>query len=167
MFDILQEFLYNTISEFIVNEVVNLKLYLDNCCFNRPFDDQTQLKIHLESQAKLFIQQGLLSGTFQLVWSYILEFENEQNPYDLRKDTIRHWKASAEENINESEEILTFAEILVGKGIKAKDALHIACAVAAKCDYFLTTDKKLLKTPLQEIKVRNPIDFVREMEESV
>lgn len=24
-----------------------MRLYLDNCCFNRPFDDQTQLKISL------------------------------------------------------------------------------------------------------------------------
>ena len=33
-----------------------VKIYLDNCCFNRPFDDQTQIKIHLETQAKLYIQ---------------------------------------------------------------------------------------------------------------
>lgn len=51
----------------MVDGVVKLKLYLDNCCFNRPFDDQTQLTIYLESQAKLFIQHGILSGTFQLV----------------------------------------------------------------------------------------------------
>lgn len=149
----------------MVDGVVKLKLYLDNCCFNRPFDDQTQLTIYLESQAKLFIQQGILSGTFQLVWSYILEFENEQNPYDLRKDMIRQWRAISVENINESEKILAFAETLADRGIKAKDALHISCAVAAKCDYFLTTDKKLINTPIKEIKVRNPIEFVREMEE--
>ena len=34
-----------------------LKLYLDNCCFNRPFDDQSQVKIHIEAQAKLDIQK--------------------------------------------------------------------------------------------------------------
>ena len=31
-------------------------LYLDNCCFNRPYDDQEQIAIYLETQAKLFIQ---------------------------------------------------------------------------------------------------------------
>lgn len=25
-------------------------IYLDNCCYNRPFDDQTQERIHLESE---------------------------------------------------------------------------------------------------------------------
>jgi len=35
-----------------------LRIYLDICTFNRPFDDQNQLKIKLETEAKLFIQQG-------------------------------------------------------------------------------------------------------------
>lgn len=26
-----------------------MTVYLDNCCYNRPFDDQTQERIHLES----------------------------------------------------------------------------------------------------------------------
>ena len=26
----------------------NMRIYLDNCCFNRPFDDQSQIKIKLE-----------------------------------------------------------------------------------------------------------------------
>ena len=35
--------------------MTKLKLYLDNCCFNRPFDDQSQLLVRLETEAKLFI----------------------------------------------------------------------------------------------------------------
>lgn len=46
-----------------------------------------------------------------------------------------------------------------------KNALHISCAVAANCEYFITTDKKLLNTPIPEIKIVNPIIFVNEMEE--
>jgi len=33
-----------------------LKVYLDNCCFNRPFDNQNQVRIRIETEAKLFIQ---------------------------------------------------------------------------------------------------------------
>ena len=51
-----------------------MRLYLDNCTFNRPFDDQNQLKIKLETEAKLFIQQGFIMGIYDLVWSYILEY---------------------------------------------------------------------------------------------
>jgi hypothetical protein len=49
-----------------------MKLYMDNCCFNRPFDDQSQLRIRLESEAKLKIQEEIRAGNFQLAWSYIL-----------------------------------------------------------------------------------------------
>jgi hypothetical protein len=37
-----------------------IKVYLDNCCFNRPYDDQTQLRIELETKAKLYIQQQII-----------------------------------------------------------------------------------------------------------
>ena len=35
------------------------KVYLDNCCYNRPFDDQSQLIINMETMAKLSIQQDI------------------------------------------------------------------------------------------------------------
>ena len=34
-----------------------IKVYLDNCAYNRPFDDQTQVKIALEAIAKQHIQR--------------------------------------------------------------------------------------------------------------
>lgn len=142
-----------------------LKIYLDNCCYNRPFDDQTQIKIHLETQAKLYIQAKIKEGVYNLVWSYILDYENGRNPYEEKRQVIAPWKRIASEYIaEESEEILTFAESLSEKGIKTYDALHIACAVSAECDFYLTTDKKLLNTPIPEIKILNPIAFVNEME---
>ncbi len=58
-----------------------MRIYLDNCCYNRPFDDQTQMKIHLETQAKLYIQAQIREGKYDLVWSYILDYENSKNPY--------------------------------------------------------------------------------------
>jgi hypothetical protein len=50
-------------------------IYLNNCCFNRPFDDQKQIRIHIETEAKLFIQGKVLAGEFQLAWSYIKELK--------------------------------------------------------------------------------------------
>jgi hypothetical protein len=69
-----------------------MKIYLDICCFNRPFDDQSQLRIKLESEAKLKIQTDIQAGNFDLVWSYIFEGENEANPFEERKRAIREWK---------------------------------------------------------------------------
>lgn len=143
-----------------------LKIYLDNCCYNRPFDDQSQLKIHLETQAKLYIQAKIKDGAYNLVWSYILDYENGKNPYEEKRLAIAPWKAVASTYISEeTEDILVFAEALASKGIKTYDALHISCAVAAHCEYYLTTDKKLLNTPIAEIKIVSPIVFVNEMEE--
>lgn len=141
-----------------------MKIYLDNCCFNRPFDDQTQLKIYLESQAKLFIQHKIISKEYKVVWSFILEYENNHNPYEIRKNTIIKWRSLASEIIIQNEEIIKFAEKLNTIGIKSKDALHLACAVFSGCDYFITTDKKLLNLKIKETKISSPIDFVIEME---
>ena len=143
-----------------------MKIYLDNCCYNRPFDDQSQIKIHLETQAKLYIQAKIREGVYDLVWSYILDYENGKNPYEERRLAIIPWKTIASSCIaEETEEILLFAESLAEKGIKTYDALHISCATAAHCEYYLTTDKKLLNTPIPEIKIVSPIVFVNEMEE--
>ncbi|MCL6590581.1 MAG: PIN domain-containing protein [Firmicutes bacterium] len=142
-----------------------MRIYLDNCCFNRPFDDQKQMKIALESEAKLFIQDGILAGRFELVWSYILEYENAVNPFEERKRTIESWKEIAVFNCEANEEIVLTAESIENRGIKAKDALHIACAVHANCDYFLTTDIKLLKCNLPMIKIVSPIEFVKRLED--
>ena len=40
-------------------EVVShkIRVYLDNCAYNRPYDDQSQFKIELETLAKLKIQR--------------------------------------------------------------------------------------------------------------
>jgi predicted nucleic acid-binding protein len=46
-------------------------------------------------------------------------------------------------------------------GIKKKDAVHIACALAADADYFITTDKKVLNKNIADIIIINPIDFLR------
>lgn len=141
-----------------------LKLYLDNCCFNRPFDDQSQLKIYLETQAKLAIQEKILSGEYSLVWSYILDYENVQNPHDTIKREINKWQTLSEWSIAESTVVLEKARLLRQSNIEVKDALHVACAISAGVDYFITTDRKLLNQLLghTEIRAVNPITFIEE-----
>ena len=53
-----------------------MKVYLDNCCYNRPYDDQSYLRISLESQAKLFVQHLIREKKLDLVTSYVLDYEN-------------------------------------------------------------------------------------------
>jgi len=139
------------------------RVYLDNCCFNRPFDNQEQLKIKMETESKLFIQHAILAGVYELVWSYVLEFENNQNPYKERRSAIYDWKKYASVFCLENDKIIMYAETLFSKGIKVKDALHIACAVEANADFFITTDKKLINTVIPEIRVINPLTIINEL----
>lgn len=62
-----------------------MRVYLDNCCYNRPYDDQTQIRIYLETEAKLYIQDMIKNGGLDLVTSYILEYENGKTDF-LTKD---------------------------------------------------------------------------------
>ena len=140
---------------------MNHRIYLDNCCFNRPYDDQNYLLVQLETEAKLFVQQAVLQGKFELVWSYILDYENSANPYQDRKESIVKWKEISTIDVDVSKSVIDRANEIMSKNIKKKDALHIACAIEAKCDYFLSTDRKLLQTSFENISVINPIDFIK------
>ena len=137
-----------------------LKVYFDNCCYNRPYDDQTQLRIELETKAKLYIQQQITEKKIFLTSSVILEYENNDNPYQVRKMVINDFLKNAVDYVGKSDEVLIIANEINRNGIKPKDASHLACAIYAKCDYFLTTDDKLLKYKDDRINIINPVDFI-------
>ena len=142
-----------------------MKIYLDNCCFNRPYDNQDQVLISLETQAKLYIQQMIKNGEIQLVTSFILWYELSQNPYSMRKKGITDFiKENTSEfvNVDEDRHIKMKAEKIMATGVQMKDAYHLACAIDAGCDYLVTTDKRMLKYTTQEIMIINPINFVQE-----
>jgi predicted nucleic acid-binding protein len=65
-----------------------------------------------------------------------------------------------------SEKVLEKGIQIQHNNIRPKDSLNMACAIESKCQYFITTDINLLKKAglFSEIKVVNPIDFIREME---
>ncbi len=87
-----------------------MRIYLDNCCYNRPFDDQKQLRIRLETEAKLNIQERILQKAIELAWSYILDFENTANPFEQRRLAIHVWKNHASVDTDETKEIVEKAE---------------------------------------------------------
>ena len=144
-----------------------MKIYLDNCCYNRPYDDQSQLRISLETQAKLYIQDLIRQQKLDLVSSYVLWYENSQNPFEIRKRAISEFiqKNTIEYiDIDKAEEIKCKADDIMKTGVKTKDAYHVACAIYANCDYFFTTDDRLLKYATDEMQIVNPIDFIKERE---
>ena len=138
-----------------------LKIYLDNCCFNRPYDDQKHLKIELETKAKLFIQSLVTKKEIDLVWSYMLDYENSKNISKQKSEAIQRWQKLAIEDVDFNSEINQMSNEIQKNGIKNADAIHVACAIYAKCDYFISVDKRLLKYPTNEIIICDPIEFLR------
>jgi predicted nucleic acid-binding protein len=140
-----------------------MRIYLDNCCLNRPYDDQANLNVHLEAEAKIYIQNEVLNDTFELAWSFMMDYEIAGNPFSDRQNAFSDWKTIAVVDIDPTIRILNKGIEFNKQNIKRKDALHLACAIEAKCEYFLTTDKKILNKNITEIKVINPLDFVRHL----
>jgi hypothetical protein len=95
-------------------EELALRVYLANCCFNRPFDDQRQTRVRLEAEAKRCIQEHSRGGTLERAWSSRLDFENAANPFEQRRTTIRGWRQYTMIDVEETTTILRDANALVG-----------------------------------------------------
>ena len=65
-----------------------MRIYLDMCCYNRPYDNQLQIKVSLETQAKLHIHDLIQKKLLELISSYMLLYECGQNPYEMRRKAI-------------------------------------------------------------------------------
>jgi predicted nucleic acid-binding protein len=146
-----------------VNVLIKNRIYLDNCCLNRPYDDLGNLTVQLEAEAKLFIQDEIIRKKFELAWSFMMDYEISCNPSYERKIAFLNWRKTAVVDIDPIETILIKGKELEQRKLKKKDALHIASAIEAKCEYFLTTDGKILNKNIPEIKIMNPLDFVRQL----
>ena len=142
-----------------------MKIYLDNCCYNRPFDNANDMTIQKETTAKLFIQSLVRYGDIVLVSSFILYSEIMDNPSEYKRSSILQFVDSyAKEHIGSetSPQALAIAAEIMQTGVKAADAAHVACAILANCDSFITTDKRLLKYKTDRIQLLNPVEFVRQ-----
>lgn len=145
------------------------KIYLDMNIYNRPYDDQSQVRIKLETIAIFEILNAIKSGQAHVVWSFILDYENSLNPYDDIRLEIEQIALFAVETIDADESIRQLAKTYEPKGVKPRDALHVACAEASGATYFVTCDDKLLKKQKVlsvSVKLINPIDFILHLEET-
>ncbi len=140
-----------------------MKIYLDVCCLNRPFDDQTNSIIHLESEAIIIIVSLCEKGDLELVSSEIVDYEIDNIPDKTRKNQLKLINSISRIKTILDKEIITKANYLESSGIKAFDALHIASAEKS-ADIFLTVDNKLLKKAKMikdlKIEINNPVSWV-------
>lgn len=146
-------------------------LYLDMNIYNRPFDDQSQMRIRLETVAITMIFTLIESGYFSARWSFVLEYENSRNPFPERRAFVSYLAQSCDSTVEPDESIRELARQLSEKHkIRGRDALHLACAELSGCHYLVTCDDRLIRQGQRlrekdtlKLRVINPIDLLQEV----
>ncbi|MDP1588979.1 MAG: hypothetical protein Q8M07_14610 [Prosthecobacter sp.] len=141
-----------------------MRLFLDTCSLNRPWDDQTQVRIHLEAESVLHVIDQARQGTVELVSSDYLMEEIAANPDPLRQEEVIHLLTHARLHVSHKLALAERAEALAAWSLQGYGALHIAAAEAAACDFLLTTDDKFIRRAARardaiRVKVLNPFDY--------
>jgi len=145
-----------------------MKIYLDACCLNRPFDDQRQARVRLEAEAISLILQKLHQREWEWIGSDVLVYELGQTEDVERKERLLLLAGQSHQVVAMTEKILTQAEKLVTSGFDSYDAIHLASAENAKVDVFLTTDDNMQKIANRNKKmfsfvVVNPVTWLEEV----
>jgi len=137
--------------------------------YNRCFDDQSQLRIRLETAAIEGIFALAETKRVTLIGSFMLEYENSLNPHEERREGVQLLSRLCTISIAPSVEISRLAgRIIKNSAVKPRDSLHLACAETAACDYFITCDDALIgalqrgkRVPSLKVKAINPVEFMR------
>ena len=145
-----------------------MKIYLDTCCLNRPFDDQRQPRVRFESEAVTLVLDKIHQGEWEWIGSDALLYELEQTKDVERRERLILLARESNQTIATAEKILERAEKLSSLGFDDFDALHLASAEHAKVDIFLTTDDNLQKVANRNKKqfsfvVINPVKWLEEV----
>jgi predicted nucleic acid-binding protein len=145
-----------------------MKIYLDACCLNSPFDDQHQPRVRLETEAILLILQKLHQREWEWIGSDVLDCELGQTDDVERRERLLLLAGQSHQVVETTEKILARAEKLETSGFDSYDALHLASAEQAKVGVFLTTDDNMQKIAHRNKKlfsfiVINPVKWLEEV----
>lgn len=138
------------------------------CCLNRPFDDQTQDRIHLESEAILSILNYSQALNWNIIGSEVIDIEIFKISDSEKKLKVGILASMHQSYVAVDRGIEVRAKNLEESGFKSFDALHIACAEKGGADILLTTDDGLLSKSARfksnlKVEIRNPLEWVTEV----
>jgi hypothetical protein len=127
------------------SDIDRLRLYLDTCCLNRPFDDQLQPRVRLEAEAVLLVMAEFQKRTWEWVASDVVWREVAGMPDRERFRRVMAFRIHVAHHVAVGPAILDRADEIEAMGFGGMDALHVACAEAGQVRVFLSTDDKLLR----------------------
>jgi predicted nucleic acid-binding protein len=122
-----------------------MRIYLDNCCLQRPLDDQTHPRIRVETEAVFVVLAAVRAGEQSLLGSEALEYEVGRIPDEARRTEVLSVLALATERLQVTDAVEALALTFEQQGVRAMDAIHLALASTAKADFFCTCDDKLFR----------------------
>ena len=140
-------------------------IYLDYNCFQRRFDDPSQIRIQLEALAceEIFLRAEI--EEIQLAWSFMHEDETLLCPFPNRLNVAFILSTLCKIRIGPEEQICESAlEFQRRCNLTSKDAVHLACAHFIKADYFLSCDNRLVRQAKKlelDMVISNPVDYIR------
>lgn len=141
-----------------------MRIYLDACCLNRAFDDQTQQRVRLETEAIDAILDLCLSGRHAWITSAAVEEELERDPDEIRKSQTLALLADAFERATPSPATRPRVLEIIAVGVSPADALHLALAEEVACDVLLSTDDGFVQRaarlrPPSAVRLQNPLEW--------
>ena len=129
-----------------------LKLYLDNCCYNRPFDDLKQEKINLEARSNRCYLNMYVNNKIIIYKSRVIDYEISKISNGEKKRQVEDLYDALElENIPYNYDMDKRVDELEKFNIHYMDAYHIAFAESKEVDYFITVDKQLINSSKKQI----------------
>ena len=146
-----------------------MRIYLDACCLSRLTDDQSQARVHAESDAIEHILRMVRTGLATWVSSTVLNIEISRNPDPDRRHDAEELLSFANEVVVPQNSEADRAKRIEELGFSPFDALHLASAERGGADVFLTTDDDLLRRArrslgLLHIRVENPVLWYEEVQ---
>ena len=137
-------------------------IYLDVCTLSRPFDDQSFLRIRIETEAVNLILTAIRTGKCALVYSPVHINEIEAIDDRIERIELLTLLSSMGDIIHSKNgAVRTRAEELVTMGFGVADAAHVAFAEKVKAS-FISCDDKLIKHCLKhgmQIWCGNPVAY--------
>lgn len=121
------------------------RIYLDVCALCRPFDDQTQMRIRLETEAVQLILSYARSGDLTLIASPVHDIEiGAFDDAIEREHLLSILDIIGSRVVYDSYEVRQRAEELTEAGLGPAGDAHLAFAEAAGAS-FVTCDDRLLR----------------------
>ena len=141
-----------------------MEIYFDTCCYNRPYDDQMQSKVRMESEAVKNIVKLAQWYGYTIFGSKTLEIEIGRIS-DLRKynDVLGFYRRTVTDRAYLKKNVFEqIAPMALQAGIRGLDVFHLCFSVSAEADYLVTADDGFLKVASRmnlPIEVINPVHF--------